>query len=218
MKKKYIILTIIFGIITIISFFNIPIMVSFGVDVAKARGTFLFLSPLIVIIFAIPFACFLAKLISISKNKINKGKNIMKLKNSTKKIVLSGSAKFQNEYINLIEELKLKNFDIINFPDKLKGNILDEYPGLFKNFYKSIDQTEYFLTCNFDKNGIEGYIGAASFSELAYALVKNQNYNQNISIYLLNPPNKNQIHYDEIKLWLDLGWVKLWDNDLISFK
>ena len=86
---------------------------------------------------------------------------------------------------------------------------MQEYPPIHKNFYNAIENCDCFLLCNFDKKGIEGYIGSAGFAELAYAVAQNaKTHSKQIFIYKM--PSKEVQCYDEIKLYLSLGWIKLW--------
>ena len=34
-----------------------------------------------------------------------------------------------------------------------------------------------------------------------------------IYIYILNEPSKDVLAYDEIMFWLDMGWIKLYDEN-----
>ena len=69
---------------------------------------------------------------------------------------------------------------------------------------------------NEEKNNIPGYIGASAIAELTYAIILNLIHNKNIEIYILNIPSKEVSSYDEVKFWLDMGWIKLYENN-ISF-
>ena len=66
---------------------------------------------------------------------------------------------------------------------------------------------------NEGKNGIKGYIGANSIAELMYVIILNLIHNKNIEIYILNMPSEAVSGYDEVKSWLDMGWIKLYKND-----
>ena len=64
---------------------------------------------------------------------------------------------------------------------------------------------------NEDKNGIEGYIGPAVFAELSYGIIEYLN-DRDILLMLLKMPSKEVIGYEEINLWLKLGWIKIWEE------
>lgn len=55
-----------------------------------------------------------------------------------------------------------------------------------------------------------GYIGAETFSELTFGLAQNLIYNKNIELVILKMPSIDVQCYDEICLWLKLGWIKIY--------
>lgn len=62
---------------------------------------------------------------------------------------------------------------------------------------------------NEDKNKKEGYIGQETFAELSFGLAQKLIYNKNIEIIIYKMPSKEVSCYDEICLYLELGWLKL---------
>jgi hypothetical protein len=66
--------------------------------------------------------------------------------------------------------------------------------------YNNIKESEAILVCNFDKNGIQWYIGWATLIEMWIACHRNK------KIFLLNDiPSENEIRYvQEIKLMLPI--------------
>ena len=66
---------------------------------------------------------------------------------------------------------------------------------------------------NEEKKGIKGYIGASAIAELTYVVILNLIHNKNIEIYILNMPSEEVSSYDEVKFWLDMGWIKLYKED-----
>ena len=125
------------------------------------------------------------------------------------KIVISGSVKLQDKVEYWIE--KFKNYEILDYPRLiLKGNYKEELSLIYKNFYSSIEKTDIFFLMNEEKNGIKGYIGTSGMSELTYAVILNLIHNKNIKIYILNMPDKSLSCYDEIKNFLDMGWIELY--------
>jgi len=64
---------------------------------------------------------------------------------------------------------------------------------------------------NEDKNGIIGYIGAETFAELSFAVAQNLLNTHQTEIYVRKMPSKEVQCYEEINLWLELGWIKLFD-------
>lgn len=128
-----------------------------------------------------------------------------------KKVVISGSAKLEEKINYWLYYFKNKNYNILDYPVPIQENVfLEEYPNIHKNFFKAITNCDILFIMNEDKNGLLGYIGPSTFSELAFGIVQNLIYNKNIEIILLQLPDENIPSYDEISLWLKLGWIKLY--------
>lgn len=131
-----------------------------------------------------------------------------------KKIVIAGSAKLQKEISIWKETFKNQNYEILDFPKPIeKSNFLELYPNIHKDFFSSITKTDILFIMNEDKNGITGYIGAESFAELTFGLAQKLVYNKDIELIILKMPSKNVQCYEEINLWLKLGWIKLYDEE-----
>ena len=129
-----------------------------------------------------------------------------------KTIVLSGSASLQKEISDIVNKLK-NDYIILDYPKPIEGeNFMRVYPKVHKEFYENLMNTDILLLANFDKKGTIGYVGASGFAELNFAITQNFLYNKNIELYILQMPSNNVWCYDEIKLWLDLGWVKIWNK------
>lgn len=123
-----------------------------------------------------------------------------------KKIVISGSSKLQSKLNYWRKYFKDNNYKILDFP-KIVGR--SELKDTYTNFYKNIDICDILFVMNEEKDGIEGYIGPNTFSELTYAIMRNQNHNSNIKIYLLNMPSSNVACFNEIKFFLSNNWISL---------
>lgn len=129
-----------------------------------------------------------------------------------KKIVISGSSSLRDKIDCWLERLG-KNYEILDYPRHIDTEkLISEMPETYKRFYNSIENTDVLFVMNEDKNGIEGYIGASAIAELTYAVIQNLIHNKNIEIYILNMPSKDVPSYEEVKLWLDLGWIKVWED------
>lgn len=129
-----------------------------------------------------------------------------------KKIVVSGSGKNREKIEGLIKKLS-GFYDILNYPkDISKEKFLELYPHIYREFYESIVKTDVFLLFNYDKADVFGYIGAAGFAEICFAISQNQLFNKNIEIFVYKMPDKKVQYYDEINLYLQLGWIKLWNK------
>ncbi len=65
---------------------------------------------------------------------------------------------------------------------------------------------------NEDKNGIVGYIGYETYAELLFGLSQKLIYNKNIELIVYKIPSDIGC-YEEINLWLELGWIKLYEEE-----
>lgn len=129
------------------------------------------------------------------------------------RVVISGSVSLQDKIEKWINYFQNLNYLVTDYPRKIDENyFLEIYPDVHKNFFKAITNSDVFFLMNEDKNGIEGYIGAEAFAELCFAVSQNLIYDKNIDVYILNLPSKKVQCYEEIKLWLSLGWIKIWDK------
>ena len=131
-----------------------------------------------------------------------------------KKIVIAGSSKLRDKINYWIQIFKDKNYKILDYPKEInKSNFMKLYPNIHKNFFKNITNTDILFVMNEDKDNIKGYIGAESYAELAFGLSQNLIYNKNIDLVILKMPSRKVQCYDEIKLWLELGWIRLYEED-----
>lgn len=131
-----------------------------------------------------------------------------------KKVVISGSSKLQDKVNYWLEYFKSKGYTILDYPKLIEqNNYVKELPKVYKDFYTALESTDVYFLMNEEKNGIEGYIGASSIAELTYVVILNLIHNKNIEIYILNMPSKEVSSYDEVKFWLDMGWIKIYDNE-----
>ena len=131
-----------------------------------------------------------------------------------KKIVISGSSKLQNEVNYWLDYFKNKNYEILAYPIYIKQEEYQkELSEVYKEFYTAIEHTDEFFLMNEEKNGIKGYIGSSAIAELTYAVILNLIHNKNIDIYILNMPSKEISAYEEVKFWLDMGWIKLFNKE-----
>ena len=131
-----------------------------------------------------------------------------------KKIVISGSSKLQNKVDYWLEHFKNKNYEILDYPKLIaQDNYVKELPQVYKKFYTALENTDTFFLMNEEKKGIKGYIGASAIAELTYVVILNLIHNKNIDIYILNMPSEEVSSYDEVKFWLDMGWIKLYNEN-----
>ena len=134
----------------------------------------------------------------------------MKSKDKTR-VVIAGSASLQNNITKWKNFWNSKNnYEVIDFPLAIKGkNFIKIYPEVHKKFFRNILKADILFIANEDKNGIKGYIGAEVFAELVYGLMQNLISEQKIKIILAKMPSSKVQSFEEIKLWLKLGWIKI---------
>ena len=101
------------------------------------------------------------------------------------KLIISGSAKLQDQVNYWLNYFRHNNYEILNCPKPIKPEkFTEELPAVFKDFYAAIEDADIFFLMNEDKNGIKGYIGASAFAELTYAVILNLIHHKNIKIYI----------------------------------
>jgi len=152
-----------------------------------------------------------------------------------KKLVISGSAKLYERALYWRGYFEGRGYEVIDWPRPLFESEISEVevspiPGLahgklirpgdaqyadgmtlfYKQFYKHLDQADVHFVMNEDKNGVEGYIGPGTIAELTYSIINNLNRGHKTEIQILQMPSKEQACYDEVKFWLDQGWISIY--------
>jgi hypothetical protein len=132
------------------------------------------------------------------------------------KIVIAGSAKLQSEIQKWIEYWNNKeDYSVLDYPKEIPQDNFDNlYPDVHRNFFKNITEADILFVANEKKNGIDGYIGAETFAELAFGLAQKLVNEKDIKLILANMPSKEVACYDEIVLWKRLGWI----DEIINIK
>ena len=131
-----------------------------------------------------------------------------------KKVVIAGSAKLQKEINKWLKIFESKNYEILDYPRKIEQErFIELYPSIHKTFFECITKTDMLFIMNEDKNGKYGYIGAEAFAELTFGLAQKLVYNKEIELIILKMPSQDVQCYEEIDLWLKLGWIKLFKDD-----
>lgn len=129
---------------------------------------------------------------------------------SMRKIIIAGSSIFYKEAQEIKNELETKDYCVIDYPKKINNNIELEYKEAYETFYDNLSKTDDLLLLNLDKKGIEGYIGYESFAELSNLVVKKIQVNNDHKIYIYKMPSKEVGCYEEIKHFLELGYIELY--------
>ena len=132
-----------------------------------------------------------------------------------KKIVIAGSSKLQDNINYWVDYFKRKNYEVLDYPKPIsKSEFMELYPNIHKEFFECITKADILFVMNEDKNNIHGYIGAEAFAELAFGLAQKLVYNRDIELIVLKMPGNNVQCYEEIELWIKLGWIKLFEEEL----
>ena len=125
-----------------------------------------------------------------------------------RKIIIAGSATFYKEALEIKNELENKGYYVVDYPKNINDNIELEYKEAYETFYDNLSKTDDLLLLNLDKKGIEGYIGYESFAELSNLVVKKIQINNDHKIYIYKMPSKEVGCYDEIKHFIELGYIE----------
>lgn len=129
-----------------------------------------------------------------------------------RKIVIAGSGRFHEEVLNIKKELETKGYHVIDYPKKIDQTNEKEYKQAFERFWHSLNVTDDLLLLNLDKNGVEGYIGYESFAELTNLVAKKIQTNDSHKIYIYKMPCKEVGCYNEIKNFLALGYIEIFEK------
>lgn len=128
----------------------------------------------------------------------------------SKRVVIAGSASLPEKIQSWKKYWEDRGYCVTDYPVPInKENFLTEYPKVHTDFFQKITEADILFVMNEDKNGIVGYLGAESFAEMCFGVAQNLIYNKNIEVIILQKPSQRVQSYDEVILWLQLGWIKL---------
>lgn len=130
------------------------------------------------------------------------------------KITICGSVKFADKLVEIYHKLEklghqpMMHKDMFGIADGSAQELIDgieiDHSGIKKkhNFIKwwhnCIVSGDAILVCNFDKNGIQNYIGGNTLMEIGFAHVNDK------KVFLLNPIPEDVHYIDEIKAMTDV--------------
>lgn len=131
-----------------------------------------------------------------------------------KKLVIAGSSKLQERAAYWRGYFEGRGYDVIDFPSAIssEGNYAENLTEIYTSFYQNLDRADAFFLMNEDKDDIGGYIGPSAFAELSYVIIGNLNRGKKTDIDILQMPSSEQACYNEIKFWLDQGWINVYDR------
>ncbi len=131
-----------------------------------------------------------------------------------KKVVIAGSAKLQKELDKWLNFFESKNYEILDYPKFIEeSKFIELYPNIHTEFLENVIKTDVLFIMNEDKNNIVGYIGYEAYAELLFGLSQKLIYKKEIELVILKMPSIDVGCYEEIKLWLELGWIKLYEEE-----
>jgi hypothetical protein len=131
----------------------------------------------------------------------------------SKKLVIAGSASLQDKVQDWKSFWEHEDFEVVAYPVPIPTEtFIEDYPQVHNDFFRNLESADVLFVMNEDKNGIYGYLGAESFAEMAYAVAQNLLHDKKIEVVLRQMPDKSVQAYDEIVLWLKLGWIKLYNE------
>ncbi len=123
-------------------------------------------------------------------------------------VVISGSVRDQSAVRSWVEFWAGQGHDVLDYPKPIpEGDFLALYPGVFRRFYERLAECEVLFVMNEDRDGMGGYIGAATFAELSFAVARNASGGKPVKVVLLQPVDDEVHCADEVRLWADLGWI-----------
>jgi hypothetical protein len=131
-----------------------------------------------------------------------------------KKVVIAGSAKLQKEVNKWRKVFENKNYEVLDYPKMIdESQFMELYPDIHTEFLDNITKTDILFLMNEDKNDKLGYIGYEAYAELLFGLSQKLIYHKNIELIILKIPSQDIGCYEEINLWLKLGWIKCYEEE-----
>lgn len=129
------------------------------------------------------------------------------------KITICGSVKFADKLVEVYRKLKklghepLMHKDMFGIADGTAQELIDSVKmdhaevkrkhNFIKWWHDCIKSGDAILVCNYDKNGIENYIGGNTLMEIGFAHVNNK------KVFFLNPIPTDVSYGDELNAMVD---------------
>ena len=130
-----------------------------------------------------------------------------------KNVVISGSASAQDKIQKWLSHWESEGYFILDYPKPIEqNNFFEVYPSVHTEFYKRLGKTDIHFIANEEKGGIKGYIGPGVFAEIAYRVGLNLVNKESVPIVLAYRPSEEVYFYNDLSLWISLGWIRLLDR------
>ncbi|MCX4365474.1 MAG: hypothetical protein OSJ70_06855 [Bacilli bacterium] len=131
------------------------------------------------------------------------------------RVVICGNANLQEKLDYWKNYFERHDYEIMDYPRIVNDTKkLELYPAIREEFYGNIKLSKVLFIMNEDYKDITGYIGSETFAELAYGLALKLVDKKDIDLVLLKMPSEKVACYEDIKLWLDLGWIRLFEEEI----
>ncbi|HLC57209.1 MAG TPA: hypothetical protein VJH95_01415 [Candidatus Nanoarchaeia archaeon] len=130
------------------------------------------------------------------------------------RITICGSVKFAGKLVEVYHKVKrlghepMMHKDMFGIADGTAKELIEGISlnhaetkrkhNFIKWWHNCIKSGDAILVCNFDKNGIQNYIGGNTLMEIGFAHVNNK------KVFLLNPIPKEVSYSDEIEAMTDI--------------
>lgn len=128
-------------------------------------------------------------------------------------MVISGSAKDQAAIRQWVDHWSDRGFTVIDHPSAIpEDRFREAYPEVFRSFYARLATCDVLFVMNEDRQGVAGYVGPATFAELAFAVARNAREHGSVEIIMALPVGPEVHGAEEIGLWHDLGWISFLED------
>lgn len=128
-------------------------------------------------------------------------------------VVISGSAKDQSALTRWSSYWSTRGHSIHSPVAIDPARFTVDYPVAFEEFFEHLCMCDLLFVMNEDRGDIIGYVGAATFAELAFVVARNALRQSAVEVVLLQPPSDRVNGADEIRTWDALGWIRFLKPD-----
>ncbi len=130
-----------------------------------------------------------------------------------KKVIIAGSAALQEQATKWVAHWREQGYEVLDYPVAIPATtFMSDYPQVYRDYFERAPRADLLFVMNEDKNGIPGYIGAETFAEMCYVVANNQTRRSDTEVILYQTPDERVQSAPEVKLWLELGWIRLFDG------
>ncbi len=130
-----------------------------------------------------------------------------------KTVVISGSVSLEEKMKKWDVFWRAKGYKVINYPKPIaNGEFAIQYPIIHQEFYSDLAKADIHFVANEENKNIKGYIGPGVYAEIAFRVGLNLTGDTKASVILLEQLSPDNPFYDDLKLWLDLGWIGLFKD------